>query len=68
MWALGASLDVPAATPPIRCGIVEGADLPGVLAAFGSANELTRWRDGTGAELGVVARPLFPGESDPCLG
>jgi hypothetical protein len=68
MSAFGASLDVPAGTPPIRCGIVEGADLPGVLAAFGSANELTRWRDGTGAELGVVARPLFPGESDPCLG
>lgn len=67
-------LDVPmkqfggevAGSPPARCGIVEGDDLATALAAFGAANELTRWTDDTDAVFGVVVRPLFPGEADPC--
>jgi hypothetical protein len=67
-------LDVPmkqfggevAGSPPARCGIVEGDDLATALAAFGAANELTRWTDNTDAVFGVVVRPLFPGEADPC--
>jgi hypothetical protein len=51
---------------PSRCGIVEGADLPRVMAALRAANAYTRWRDSTGAELGIVSRPLFPGEPSPC--
>ena len=38
----------------------------GRAAAFGAANELTHWTDGTDAIFGVVVRPLFPGEPDPC--
>jgi hypothetical protein len=49
-----------------RCGVIEGEDLVAALAAFGAANELTRWTDDTDAQFGVVARPLFPGEPDPC--
>jgi hypothetical protein len=56
---------LPGATPS-RCGVIEGPDLPDVVAALRAANAYTRWRDGTGAELGVVSRPLFPGEPDPC--
>jgi hypothetical protein len=49
-----------------RCGVVEGADLAAALAAFGSANEYTRWTDDNDALYGVVARPLVPGEPAPC--
>jgi hypothetical protein len=49
-----------------RCGVVDGGDLAGALAAFGAANELTRWTDDGNAQLSVVARPIFPGEPDPC--
>ena len=52
--------------PPARCGVVEGEELAPVLAAFGRANALTRWTDDTDAQYGVVARPLFPGEPNPC--
>ena len=52
--------------PPARCGVVEGEDLAAVLAAFRQANANTRWTDDTDAQFGVVARPLFPGEPDPC--
>jgi hypothetical protein len=51
---------------PARCGVIAGADLAAALAAFGAANELTHWTDDTGAEFGVIARPLLPGEPDPC--
>ncbi len=53
-------------SPAARCGVVEGADLAAALAAFGSANQLTRWTDDNNAQYGIVARPLFPGEPDPC--
>jgi len=53
-------------SPPARCGIIEGADLAAVLAAFGAANAYTRWTDDTDAEVGAVARPLLPREPDPC--
>ena len=53
-------------SPPARCGVIEGADLAPALAAFGAANELTRWTDDTDAQFGAVVRPLFPGEPDPC--
>ncbi len=55
-----------AGSPPARCGLIEGDALKAALAAFGAANELTRWTDDTDAVFGVVARPLFPGEPDPC--
>lgn len=53
-------------SPANRCGVVTGADLGAALQAFGPANEYTRWRDDAGNERGVVARPLLPGEDDPC--
>jgi len=67
-------LDVPmsqfgvawAESPPARCGVIDGDALKAALAAFGAANELTRWTDDTDAVFGVVVRPLFPGEPDPC--
>jgi hypothetical protein len=52
-------------SPPARCGVIEGDALKAALAAFGAANELTQWSDGTDI-YGVVVRPLFPGEPDPC--
>jgi hypothetical protein len=55
-----------AGSPPARCGVIEGDSLAAALAAFGAANELTRWRDNTDAVFGAVVRPLFPGEPDPC--
>jgi hypothetical protein len=54
--------------PPSRCGVVDGDQLAVALAAFGAGNQYTRWRDGTGDEMGVIARPLFPGEDSPCFG
>ncbi len=66
MLEFGVDLAGAAGDPPARCGVVEGADLAAALAAFRTANELTRWTDGTGDQLGIVARPLFPGEPDPC--
>jgi hypothetical protein len=53
-------------TPPARCGVVEGAAVSAVVDALRAGNEYTRWRDGSGAELGIVSRPLFPGEENPC--
>jgi hypothetical protein len=52
--------------PPARCGVVEGEDVTAVVDALRAANEYTRWRDGAGAELGIVSRPLFPDEENPC--
>jgi hypothetical protein len=54
--------------PPSRCGVVEGDQLAAALTAFADANQYTRWQDGTGAEMGIVARPLLPGEESPCFG
>lgn len=67
-------LDVPmtqfgvalAGPPPARCGVIEGDSLKAALAAFGAANELTRWTDDTDAVFAAVVRPLLPGEPDPC--
>lgn len=53
-------------SPPVRCGVISGADLAPALAAFAAANAYTRWTDEADAQYGVVARPLFPGEDDPC--
>ncbi len=53
-------------SPPARCGVIEGADLAAALTAFGKANALTRWTDRGDKQFSVVARPLFPGEPDPC--
>lgn len=55
-----------AGSPPARCGVIEGDALKAALAAFGAANELTQWSDGKDTVYGVVVRPLFPGEPDPC--
>jgi hypothetical protein len=63
MTQFGAEL---AGSPPARCGVIEGGSLKAALAAFGAANELTRWTDDTDAVFGAVVRPLFPGEPDPC--
>jgi hypothetical protein len=52
--------------PLPRCGVVDGVEMDALLAAFRRANSQTRWTDDTGAELGIVARPLFPDEPDPC--
>ena len=49
-----------------RCGVIEGDSLRVALAAFGGANELTRWTDDTDAVFGAIVRPLLPGEADPC--
>jgi len=49
-----------------RCGVIEGDSLKAALAAFGAANELTRWTDSTDAVFAAVVRPLLPGEPDPC--
>jgi hypothetical protein len=52
--------------PPSRCGVVEGAGVSAVIAALRAGNEYTRWRDGSGDEYGIVSRPLFPDEANPC--
>jgi hypothetical protein len=52
--------------PPSRCGIVEGPEVATVIEALRAGNEYTRWRDGSGAEYGIVSRPLFPDEPSPC--
>jgi hypothetical protein len=53
-------------TPPARCGVIEGQYLATALLAFRQATQLTRWTDDSDAQFGVVVRPLFPGEPDPC--
>ena len=58
-------IELPGA-PPARCGVVEGDEAATVIEALRAGNEYTRWRDGTGAEFGIVSRPLFPGEESPC--
>lgn len=54
--------------PPVRCGIIEGTDLEPALEAFRAANQLTRWHDRGETQYGLVLRPLFPAEPDPCTG
>jgi hypothetical protein len=46
----------------VRCGTVSGSSLSAVLAAAGSANELTPWR-ADGRLWTLVFRPLLPDES-----
>jgi hypothetical protein len=51
-----------------RCGTVRGADAGVLTAAFGAANQLTRWVDPGGAErdsVSIAVRALMPGE-DAC--
>jgi hypothetical protein len=66
MDKFGTVFATPEGTPPVRCGVIEGDELAAALAAFRSANQLTRWTDAAGNEYGAVVRPLFPGEPDPC--
>jgi hypothetical protein len=51
--------------PPARCGVIE-SEVSVVTSALRAGNESTRWRDASGAEYGIVSRPLFPGEASPC--
>lgn len=66
MDKFGTVFATPEGVPPVRCGVIEGSELAAALAAFRSANQLTRWTDDAGNEYGAVVRPLFPGEPDPC--
>jgi hypothetical protein len=52
-----------------RCGALTGDDAAAIRAAFGRANQLTKWRDpADGSFHGLVVRPLLPGDGDPCEG
>lgn len=52
-----------------RCGTVTGADAAALRPALNAANQLTKWRDpADGTFHGLVARPLLPGDGDPCEG
>ena len=64
MRDFGVELTAPG-QPPVRCGVVED-DVSIIIEALRAGNEYTRWRDGSGAEHGIVSRPLFPGEPSPC--
>lgn len=46
----------------LSCLLVEGADLPGVLASAGEADPLTTWSSAGRAWM-LRLRPLLPGES-----
>jgi hypothetical protein len=52
--------------PLPRCGAVDGVEMDALLAAFRGANSHTHWTDGSDAQVGIVARPLFPREPIPC--
>jgi hypothetical protein len=63
--------DVLAGDPTQRCGTVSGNAAASLTAALANANQLTRWRDPVAPDapealLGLVVRPLLPGEADPC--
>lgn len=49
-----------------RCVVVEREELDTLRPALEGANQLTRFRDRTGGERGLVARWLMPDEPDPC--
>jgi hypothetical protein len=52
-----------------RCGLVTGADVGLVRPVFASATQITPFRDPTDDSLvGLVVRPLLPGDGDPCEG
>ena len=55
-----------AGSPPADAASSRATTSRPSLAAFGAANELTRWTDDIDAVFGAVVRPLFPGEPDPC--
>lgn len=70
-WPLGALREFgqPYAAPPgARCGLVEGDELLILRPVLSGATQLTRFRDPSGAERGLVVRWLTPGEPDPCSG
>lgn len=46
----------------VRCGVVDGSDVPTVMEAAAKANQLTPWTSG-GKDFAVVFRPLLPDES-----
>src|SRR5205085_2168019 len=48
-----------------RCGVVEGPELPALLAAVEQANVLSQWTDGTTGGRILVVRPVLPGEAAP---
>ncbi|HET7726431.1 MAG TPA: hypothetical protein VFK54_03810 [Candidatus Limnocylindrales bacterium] len=49
-----------------RCVIVEGETLEAIRPSLEAANQLTRFRDRTGVERGLIVRWLVPNEPDPC--
>jgi hypothetical protein len=63
--------EVLAGDPTRRCGTVSGEAAASLTAALANASQLTRWRDPVAPDapealLGLVVRPLLPGEPDPC--
>jgi len=65
LWPVQSSLDTfgePLDVPEgVRCGVVGGGELPALLEAATSANQLTPWTGG-GIEHGLIFRPLLPDE------
>jgi hypothetical protein len=52
-----------------RCGTVVNGDAGALRPAFTAAKQTTKWRDpADGTFHGLVVRPLFPGDGDPCAG
>jgi hypothetical protein len=52
-----------------RCGTLAEGDAAAVRGAFGTATQITRWRDpADGSFHGLAVRPLLPGDGDPCEG
>jgi len=64
-WPVEASLDTFGEPLEVletaRCGVVEGQELPGLLAAATSASQLTPWTS-EGMEYSLIFRPLLPDE------
>lgn len=52
-----------------RCGTVTGEEAAALRPAITAATSITKWRDpATGSFHGLTARPLLPGDGDPCEG
>ena len=62
MGDFGVELAAPACRHPLR----RGQRCRGHHRCASRRQRVHRWRDGTGAELGIVSRPLFHGEESPC--
>jgi hypothetical protein len=59
--ALARAGDAVDAVPDLRCAVVDGTDVPTVLKAASSANQLTPWTS-NGRDFGIIFRPLLPDE------